>query len=122
MRKRSMLSFAVVAIVGGCSRDAPFVAPQIEAVDAIVAPSVAVVSSVTDSADPVDDALGRLVPALDEHGTALRNLLLRMRANRSDRAALNELAGALDSLPSKLPARYGADLDALRLELGVATK
>lgn len=123
MPKCSMLLLVAGAIAGGCSRDAPLVAPQIGDVDAIVAPSRDVSSSAVDlSADVIDEALIRLVPALGEHGTAVRSTLLKLKTDRSDKATRNELRRVLDVLDSTLPAQYRADLDALRLELDVPMK
>jgi hypothetical protein len=128
-----MLLLAVGAIASGCTRDGPLVPPQVEAEAAIagrhVGPDEATAarSPATDAVavDPiavaVDDALGRLLPALGEYGTALRSRFLLVKANRSDKATLDDLRRALDKLASTIPASYRGDLDALRLELGAVT-
>jgi hypothetical protein len=117
-----MLVLAAGAIAGGCSRDGPLVAPQAEAANAIVTPAAPLAISAGDaSADALDDALSRLLPALGDHGTVLRNTLLRLTGNRSDKTARDDVRRVLDLLTTTLPAPYSADLDALRLELGVAT-
>lgn len=123
MPKRSMLLLAAAAIAGGCTRDAPLVAPPIEAVDAKVTPKVGLASSARDEdVDAIEDALARLVPALDDHSGVLRTTLLKLNANKNNRAARQDLDDLLDQLTSTLPPQYRADLDALRLELGVKSK
>jgi hypothetical protein len=112
------------AIAGGCSRDAPLVAPRTEASDTIATPSrsVAATAAATRVDDgTIGDALGRLVPSLDVDAAALRNALLKLRAKRDDETVRNEVVRMLDLLASKLPASCLADLDALRLDLGVPT-
>ena len=69
----------------------------------------------------IDDALGRLLPALGDYGTALRSRFLKVKADRSDKVALDDLRRALDLLASTIPTAYRGDLDALRLELGAFT-
>ena len=119
MPKRSIVLLAAGAIAGGCSRDAPLMAPQIDSVDPVVAPSLNKLPELDSSTVAVESALGRLVPALEEHGAAVRAALLKLETNRSDAAARNELSRVLDLLDSTLPEQYHADLDALRLELDV---
>jgi hypothetical protein len=125
MPRCSLLLLVAGAIAGGCSRDAPLVAPRLEAVDAIVTPSPSLAAS---PADPtggegaIDDALGRLIPSLDADAAALGNTLLKLKAKRGDEATRNDVARLLELLASRLPASSRADLDALRLDLGVPTK
>ena len=123
MPKCSMLLLAAAAIVSACTRDAPLVAPIMEALDAKVTRSVALDSSAFDQdAGAIEDALARLLPALDEHGATLRSTLLTLSANRGSRTARHDLDVLLARLASTLPEQYLADLDALRLDLGVTSK
>ena len=80
------------------------------------------VSAAELTADDIDDALGRLLPSLGDYGAALKSPLLNLKSNRSDQAARNELRRLLDLLDATLPESDRADLDALRLELGVSPK
>lgn len=124
MPRSSLLLLVAGTIAGGCSRDAPLVAPRMEAADAIAAPSRSVAASaaaMTAEDGTIDDALGRLVPSLDVDAAALRHALLKLKAKRDDETVRNEVVRMLDLLASKLPAAYLADLDALRLDLGVPT-
>jgi len=125
MPRSSLLLLVAGAIAGGCSRDAPLVAPSMEAADAIAGPSRSVAASAADMTledGAIDDALGRLLPSLDVDAGALRNVLLKLKARRNDETVRDELVRMLDLLAAKLPASYLADLDALRLDIGVPTK
>ena len=114
---RPMLVLLIAGVVaGGCSRDAPPLAPQAVAVEVIAAPAVAQLTPEVQ----VDDALARLLPALGERGAALQGPLLRLQARPKDRAALAAVQRALDALAPTLPSEFLPDLDALRLELGIA--
>ena len=122
MRGRSLL-LVVGVIAGGCSRDAPTAVPEVvpERVDGAMQAALAV-SSADLTADAIDDALGRLLPSLGAYGAALKPALLKLEANSSDQAARKELRRRADLLSATLPAAYRADLDALRLQLGVSAK
>ena len=116
------LLLVAAVIAGGCSRDAPLVAPGLGAASD-VARSVALTQpAVEPSADAVDDALGRLLPALEGHGSALKSALLKLKADRGSQAARDEANRVIDQLAATLTASHHADLDALRLELGMTTK
>lgn len=120
MRGRGMLWLVAGVVAGGCTRDAPTVAPT--AGDAAVESQAALVA--TDdapAADAIDDALDRLLPALGGDGAALRGPLLRLRARRGDPAAREDVQRLLDRLDATLPEARAPDLDALRLALGAAT-
>lgn len=134
MSRRTMMLLAAGAIAGGCSRDGPLVPPQAETEESAVvarqlepdeASAARSPAPTPVVADPivvaVDDALSRLLPALGDYGTALRTKLLVLKANRSDKATLDDLRRALNLLASTIPAPYRGDLDAMRLELGGVT-
>lgn len=130
--RTTLLLFMGVA-AQGCSRDAPPMAPQLHPDARVAAPAAATVSPAPDSTSatasdrsPVGpalsaagDALQRLIPAIGARGAALRVSLLRLEARSDDPVALDDLRRALDALGTTLPAEHSADLDALRLQLGV---
>ena len=122
MTRRSMLLLAVGMVVGGCSRDAPIVAPDIEAVEAMVAQARTVEAKGKDGlgADAIDDALQRLIPSLDNYGLPLRAPLLALQTRPGDQSAWDALRRALEAIAPKLPEEYRPDLDALRLQLDAA--
>ena len=127
MRGRSMLLLAAGVIASGCSQDAPTAAPEVvpEVVterEVGATQAALAVSAVELTADDVDDALGRLLPSLGDYGAALKSPLLKLKTNRSDQAARHELRRLVELLDATLPAACRADLDALRLELGVSAK
>ena len=121
MPRRSMLLLVAGTIAGGCSRDAPFVAPEFVPTASGEAPLLAA-GPANVHASEVDDAMRRLVPALGPAGTSLRAVLVRFQANRNDPAALADLERALDAIASTLADEHRPDFDALRLELGVGAK
>jgi hypothetical protein len=116
MSRTLLVPLIAGVVAGGCSRDAPPLAPDPASIEVVVAHAVAQVTM----ADQVDDALTRLLPALGPRGAALQGPLLRLQARPKDRAALAEVERALDALAPTMPSEYWPDLDALRLELGIA--
>jgi hypothetical protein len=112
MPRRFMLLLAACAI-GGCSRDAPMMAPPAEPLDDVFAVA---------SAEAIEDVLVRLVPTLGEDGAALRITLLKLKAKPGDRGTRAELNAAIDRLAATLSETYRADLDAIRLDLEVGSK
>lgn len=121
MPRRSMLLLLLVAgaIAGGCTRDGPLVAPEPEAVKALAVPAAAAAAPDPLTADAVDDALTRLVPALGSWGVPLGEVLQRLQARRNDKTAKADLQRAVEALAQVLPDAHRPDLDALRLELGL---
>lgn len=119
MTRRSMRLLAVGIVVGGCSRDAPIVAPNIEAAEAMVAPAIAGVTNggTRPVAAAIDDALQRLVPSLGARGIPLRAPLLELQKHAVSPSAWGGLRRALEAIEPTLTAEYRPDLDALRLHL-----
>jgi hypothetical protein len=115
-----MLLLVAGTIAGGCSRDAPLVAPELELTASGEAAALAAAPAGVRGSE-VDDALRRLVPALGPSATPLRAVLLRLQANRNDQAARADLQRAFDAIASALPEEFRPDFDALRLELGTDT-
>jgi hypothetical protein len=77
----------------------------------------------------LDDALGRLVPALGPAGAALGTPLLQVRKDGPNGSLTAQLVGAtklqLEAIAGSLPAELSPDADALRLTLsalGTLTK
>jgi hypothetical protein len=128
MRGSSMLLLVAGVIAGGCSADATTAPPKLvseatpEAVSTPVTGALQAAVAVAPeepTADAIDGALGRLLPSLGDDGVSLRRPLMTLKANRNDVAARTDLRRLLDQLDAAAPATYRADLDALRLELGV---
>jgi len=115
MSRRLLVPLIAGVVVSGCSRDAPPLAPDPVSV-AAVGPAVAQVTL----ADQVDDALTRLLPALGQRGAGLQGPLLRLQARPKDRDALAAVQRTLDALAPTMPSEFLPDLDAIRLELGIA--
>ena len=118
MSRRLLVPLIAGVVAVGCSRDAPL-APEPISVDAAVPAAIAQVAQVTVD-DPVEDALTRLLPALGPSGAALQGPLLRLQARPKDRAAQTAVQRALDALAPTMPSEFLPDLDALRLQLGIA--
>jgi len=115
---------AAGTLVGGCSRDAPLTGPETTPELAIVVPSAALAApqagvSNAEAGDAIDDARTRLVGALGTRGRVLAATLLRLQERRQDDAAWADVTRAIEALSSTLPDEYHADLDALRLQLGI---
>ena len=104
-------------VASGCSRDVPPLAPDPVVVGVVATPAVAQVVTLTDQ---VDDALTRLLPALSTRASSLQGPLLRLQARPKDRASLAEVQRAVDALATTLSPDFRPDIDALRLELGLA--
>ena len=119
MPRRSMLLLVAIALTGGCSPDGPLVAPAPETMETLAVPLVPAAAGDAVIAAAIDDALTRLVPALDSWGVPVGEALLRLQARRNDKTAKAELQRALDAVALVLPAEYRPDFDALRLELDV---
>lgn len=119
MPRRTMQLLVAGILAGGCSRDAPLVAPDLESAEATVASPgpLAAKDKKLPVADVVDDALQRLVPSLGDYGIPLRAPLLALQARPSDPAAWAALRRALEAIGSTVPEQYQPDLDALDLEL-----
>lgn len=123
MPRRGMLLLVAGVLAGGCSRDAPVAAPEVDAVEAVALPQATDAARSSEAtAEASADAVARLLPALGAHGTALRAPLLRLGANRGDRAARDELTRLLERLDATVPEDRRADLDALRLQVDVTPK
>ena len=119
MWRRSMLLLAAGAIAGGCSRDAPLMAPDLESAEVTVAPPNALAAKAKDRpvADAIDDAVQRLLPSVGDYGIPLRAPLLALQTRPSDPSAWDALQRALEAIARTLPEEHRPDLDALRLEL-----
>ena len=122
MTRRSMLLLAVVMVAGGCSRDAPIVAPDFIAADVMVAQARSAETKDKDGlvADAIDDALQRLIPSLANYGIPLRAPLLALQTRATDQSAWDGLQRALEAIAPTLPEEYRPDLDALRVLLDAA--
>lgn len=126
-RKSRFLPFALAGVIAsGCSSDAPLVGPEFD-LDSTAIPPVAVEGVVAAAArvpvaDAVDveDALTRLVPSLGSWGTPLRDALLRLQAHKKDETELTKVQRVIEAVSVNLPDELRPDLDALRLELGIA--
>ena len=116
MSRPSLVLLIAGFVASGCSRDAPPLAPDPVVAGVVDASAVAQVTL----ADQVNDALKRLLPALGARSASLQGPLLRLHARPKDRAALTEVQRAVDALAPTLPPDVWPDVDALRLELGLA--
>lgn len=119
MRRRTTLLLVAGTIAGGCSRDAPITAPDLDPAEAMVVPPAAVAAKVKGSSTTVaiDDALGRLLPSLGDYGIPLRTPLLALQKRPGDAAAWDALRRAIAAIGATLPEKHQADLEALSLGL-----
>jgi hypothetical protein len=115
MSRRLLVPMIAGVVAVGCSRDAPL-APEPISVNAAAPAAIAQVAV----DDPVEDALTRLLPALGPRAAALQGPLLRLQARPKDRAAQAAVQRALDALAPTLQSEFLPDLDAIRLQLGIA--
>jgi hypothetical protein len=107
----------VGVVASACSRDATPFDPDPVVVGVVAAPAVAQVVTLSDQ---VTDALTRLLPALGPRAASLQGPLLRLQAKPKDRAALAEVQRAVDAFAATVLPDFQPDVDALRLELGLA--
>ena len=124
-RRRPKLMVPVLvasAIAGGCSRDALIVGVEANPESTVAALAVVVAAPAprVDAGDAVDDVLTRLVPSFGNWAAPLRDALLRLQERKKDETAWTNVQRVIEAVSTNLPEEYRPDLDALRLELGIA--
>lgn len=120
MPRRSLLLLAMGMVGGGCSTDAPITAPDLAIAEVVAAKSTETKEKDRSAAGAFDDALQRLIPALDDYGIPLRAPLLALQTRATDQLAWDGLLQALEAVARTLPDEYLPDFDALRLQLDAA--
>ena len=108
------------AIAGGCTRDAPLVAPDLESTVVTVAPPSALAAKSKDGpvADAISDALQQDVAGARRLRDPAAGSAARVPdAAERDPSAWDALRRALEATAPKVPEENRPDLDALRFEL-----